>query len=100
MMPVVAQTTAWLGLRPVAKAFGISVCAMATLGFGRSICWASRSTIACSSGAWSGVTSFAPIDMSASLSEKKYCVRAHAPMTMPISRKLRVRSNSSNANAE
>ena len=44
------QTTAALGLRPVAKALGMSVVAMATLGLGMSASAHSRSTTPCSCG--------------------------------------------------
>ena len=57
MIPVVAQTVALFGERPIAKAFGIAVCATATRGLGRSAWTHSRSIIACSSGASAGVTS-------------------------------------------
>ena len=56
MMPVVAQTVAFFGERPSANAFGIRVLATATRGFGRSAWTHSRSIIACSCGASSGVT--------------------------------------------
>ena len=49
--PVVTQSTAWSALRPVAKAFGMSVSAMATRGLGMSASAHSRSTMPCSSGA-------------------------------------------------
>src|SRR4029453_5469064 len=50
-IPVVTQTTACCWLRPVAKALGRSVSAMATLGLGMSARAQSRSTIWCSPGA-------------------------------------------------
>ncbi len=78
MMPVVTQTTEWLGVRPVAKAFGMSVTATATRGLGMSASTQSRSIMACSSGACSGVTSLPPMDLSASRSEKY-----HWPHAMP-----------------
>ena len=78
MMPVVTQTTEWLGVRPVAKALGMSVTATATRGLGMSASTHSRSIIACSSGACSGVTSRPPIDFSASRSEKYHCPQAIA----------------------
>ena len=71
MIPVVAQTVAFLGERPVANALGIEVWATATRGLGRSACTQSRSIIAWSSGACWGVTTWAPIAASASLSEVK-----------------------------
>ena len=54
MMPVVAQTVAFLGERPSANAFGIDVLATATFGLGRSACTHRRSIIACSCGASCG----------------------------------------------
>ena len=87
-------TAACLGLRPVAKAFGTSVGMTATRGFGRSAVAQSRSTIACSSGACSGVTTLAPEAASASLSEVKYW-KAASPTTIssigtrPTFRKLK-----------
>ena len=62
-------TTARFWLRPVANAFGTSVGMIATRGFGRSAIAARRSTIAWSSGASSGSTTFAPEASSAILSE-------------------------------
>ena len=64
-MPVVTQTTEWLGERPVAKALGSGVSAIATRGFGMSAIAQSRSIMPCSSGASSGVTSRAPMARSA-----------------------------------
>ena len=63
------QTTARLGDRPVANAFGRSMSATPTLGFGMSASWHSRSIMPCSSGASSGVTSRARIARIATLSE-------------------------------
>ena len=77
--PVVTATAAFFGFRPVANAFGTSLSITATLGFGRSAIAASRSTIACSSGASCSVTIFAPDAFSASLSEVKYWKNARAP---------------------
>ena len=62
-------TTACFWFRPVANAFGTSVSTIATRGFWISAIAASRSTIACSCGASSGLTIFAPDAFSASLSE-------------------------------
>ena len=62
-------TAACCGLRPVANAFGTGVSITATRGFGRSAIAQSRSTMSCSSGAWSRETTFAPEAASASLSE-------------------------------
>ena len=70
MIPVVAQTAAWFFERPVAKALGTFESATATFGFGTSACWARRSTIACSFGYSSGVTSLAPMLQRVSRSEK------------------------------
>ena len=70
--PVVTHTTAALGLRPVAKALGMSVVAMATLGLGMSARAHSRSTTPCSSGACSGVTSLACMAYMAILALNQY----------------------------
>ena len=86
MIPVVAQTVAFFGERPIAKAFGIGVFATAMRGFGRSAWMHSRSIIACSCGASCGLTSLAPIACSASLSEANTCSR-NMPATK-TSRKL------------
>ena len=51
-----------VGERPVANALGTSVSAMATFGLGMSASAQRRSTIACSCGASSGVTSRPPIE--------------------------------------
>ena len=67
--PVVTQTAACLGERPVAKAFGTGVSMIATRGFGRSAIAQRRSTMSCSAGASSRVTTFAPAADKASLSE-------------------------------
>ena len=79
-MPVVAHTTARCGLRPVANALGTSVSAIATLGFGMSASAHSRSTMPCSCGASSGVTSRPPIAYSAIRSEKNHCANRKPPM--------------------
>ena len=70
--PEVTQTTEDLGLRPVAKALGMSVVAMATLGLGMSARAHSRSTTPCSSGACSGVTSLACMAYMAILALNQY----------------------------
>ena len=70
--PEVAQTTAFLGLRPVAKALGMSVWAMATRGLGMSASAQRRSITPCSSGACSGVTSLACMEYMAILSLNQY----------------------------
>src|SRR5579875_525743 len=80
--PVVAQTTAALGLRPVAKALGMSTSAIATRGLGMSASAHSRSMIPCSSGASAGVTSRPCIDHSAMRSENQYWAnRSRATIT-------------------
>ena len=78
-MPVVTATTAWLGLRPVAKAFGDSFCTTKTLGMGISLRRATSATMRCSSGSSSRVTSLAPAMLRASLSEKKYATKFMMP---------------------
>ena len=68
----VTQSTAWSALRPVAKAFGIGVLAMATRGLGMSASAHSRSTMPCSSravGPSFGLTWTAPAVLRAILSE-------------------------------
>src|SRR5215211_3372410 len=85
--PSVTATTECLGFRPVAKAFGTSVGITATRGFGRSAIAHSRSTMSCSSGAWSRSTICARDAASAILSDVKYCRKASPPMirsTIPI----------------
>ncbi len=72
MMPRVAHTTAFLGLRPVAKALGTSVSATPTFGLGMPANAHSRSTMACSCGSCSGVTSLACIENIAILPENQY----------------------------
>ena len=70
--PVVTHRTAWSALRPVAKAFGMSVSAMATRGLGMSASAHSRSTmpwIFRASGESFGLTSRPPAVASAILSE-------------------------------
>ena len=76
--PVVAHTTAALGLRPVAKALGMSVSAMATRGLGMSARAQSRSTAPCSSGASSGVTIRPCMPHRAILSENQYWANSSA----------------------
>lgn len=73
-----AQTRAVFSLRPVAKAFGTSLWAMATRGFGISARAQIRSTAPCSSGASSGVTSWAPMLKAAMRSLNQNCA-----MNMP-----------------
>ncbi len=74
-IPVVTATTALLGLRPVAKAFGCSCGATATTGIGRPARCRIRSTIRYSSGASASVTTWAPYILSTSRSEKKYMMK-------------------------
>ena len=81
MIPVVAQTTAFFCERPIANAFGIGVSATAIRGFGRSAWMQRRSIIACRPGASWGETSLAPIEASASLSERNSWPSARAAMT-------------------
>ncbi len=88
--PVVTQTTAALGLRPVANAFGTSVVAIATLGLGMSASAHSRSTTPCSSGACSGVTSLACMANMAILALNQYWQkRSPTPMIRMRTRLLR-----------
>src|SRR5215218_7802491 len=77
--PVVTQSTACFWFRPVAKALGMSLSAMATLGLGMSARAQSRSTIWCSSGACSGDTSWPRIAARARRSEKKYWKNRNPP---------------------
>ena len=65
----------------MAKAFGMSVSAIATRGFGMSASAHSRSIMPCSSGASSGVTTRARIAFSAILSENNHWKTA-TPMPM------------------
>ena len=82
-----AQTTARLGVRPVANAFGTSVSAMATVGFGMSATAQSRSMTPCSCGASSGVTTLPCIAYSAMRSLKYHCANsAPAAITRPSAR--------------
>ncbi len=76
---MVTHTVAVLRLWPAAKALGMSASAIATLGFGMSASWQSRSIIACSSGASSGSVTRALIAASAILSPKRICTRAKPP---------------------
>ena len=62
------HTTAWFGLRPVAKALGWRAGEMATTGIGRSARWARPATIRYSSGACCSVTIWAAAAFRASLS--------------------------------
>ena len=80
-IPVVTQTADRLGERPVAKALGRSVSAIATRGLGMSASAHSRSIMPCSSGASSGVTTRARIARRAILSEFHHWKTA---MPMPI----------------
>ena len=69
---MVAHTTACLGLRPVAKALGTSVLAMATRGLGMSARAHSRSITPCSSGASAAVTTLACMPHRATRSLNQY----------------------------
>ena len=57
MIPVVTQTTARFGERPVANALGMSISEIPTRGLGISARAHSRSIMPCSSGISSGLTS-------------------------------------------
>ena len=70
--PLVTHTTDDLGLRPVAKALGMSVVAMATFGLGMSASAHRRSTTPWSWGACSGVTSLACMAYMAILALNQY----------------------------
>src|SRR5215211_6925945 len=87
-IPVVTQSTACFWFRPVAKALGMSVSAMATLGLGMSARAQSRSTIWCSSGACSGDTSWPRIAARARRSEKKYWKNRKPPAMTTMSTQL------------
>ncbi len=76
--PVVAQTTALFGLRPVAKALGTSVSATATRGFFMSARAQRRSMTPCNWGACSGVTTWPPMPNRAILSENQYWTKSRA----------------------
>src|SRR3954447_6857513 len=95
MMPVVTQTTAFCGLRPVAKAFGRSTSAIATRGFGMSASAQSRSIVPCSSGASSGVTIRPCIAYNAIRSENQYCTNSAPPAMTTASTALFVSAISS-----
>ena len=81
--PVVTQTAACFGERPVANAFGTGVSMIATFGFGRSAIAQRRSIMSCSSGASSRLTILAPAARRASLSEVKYW-KNEIPMMITI----------------
>ena len=70
--PSVTHTTAWWGLRPVAKALGWGSGEIATVGIGRFARWASPATIWYSSGASAAVTTRARAARRASLSLFQY----------------------------
>ncbi len=84
MIPVVAHTVAFFCERPRAKAFGISMSATATFGFGRSAWMQRRSIRAWKPGASCGETSRAPIALRAILSDKKSWASTIAPMITSI----------------
>ena len=79
--PVVTQTTEFFWLRPVANAFGTSVSAIATFGFGVSDMAQMRSTTPCSSGASCRETMRPFMANSVIRSEKKYCASRNRPAT-------------------
>ena len=83
-IPVVAHTVAVFGERPIANAFGIAVCAIATRGFGRFAWMHSRSISAWNCGASCGLTTCAPIEYRAILSEVKNWTRNRAPAITAI----------------
>src|SRR5271170_1275587 len=70
--PCVTATDAWLGLRPVANAFGAGCGIMKSLGVGKFAFAARRSITAYNRGDSSRLMGTAPLDFSAILSEKKY----------------------------
>jgi hypothetical protein len=70
-MPSVTATTACRGLRPVAKAFGVWVGMIATLGIGRLAWWATWRTIRWRPGASASVTTLARYDQRTILSDAK-----------------------------
>src|SRR6266446_8405959 len=87
--PSVTATDAWQGLRPVAKALGAASGTTYSFGTGRFAFAARRSMTSYSLGACSRLTSCAPLDHSAILSEKKYAkalpIRAMInAMVMPL----------------
>ena len=71
-MPCVQHTAACSGLRPVAKALGLMVGATYSRGMGWPALVDSSRTTAYITGCCSGVTSMAPIERTASLSEFQY----------------------------
>src|SRR4029453_17724490 len=87
-IPGVPQTTGGCLLRPVAKALGRSVSAMATLGLGMSARAQSRSITWCSSGACSGDTSCPRIAARAIRSEKKNWKNRNPPAITTMSTQL------------
>ena len=78
MMPRGGADHGVLGLRPVAKALGMSASAMATRGFGMSARAHRRSTTPCSSGSCSGVTMWPCMPHRAILSENQYWQNSEA----------------------
>ncbi len=97
--PVVTQTTAFCGLRPVAKALGMSLSATATRGLGMSASAQSRSIVPCSWGNSSGDTWWAPIARWVILSLNQNwatnsppeirTISGHAPRSSAISRPVK-----------
>jgi len=70
-MPSVAQTTAFFGLRPVAKALGLLVGIIPTLGIGMPFIAAMLRTMRYRRGASASLTIFTRYDRSTILLEKK-----------------------------
>lgn len=82
---MVTQTREVFSLRPVAKAFGTSLSAMATFGFSMSARAQIRSTAPCSSGACSRVTCRAPIPYAAMESLNQNWATKSPPTSSTIS---------------
>ena len=81
---MVTHTAERSGERPVAKALGMWLSAIATRGLGMSAIAQSRSIMPCSSGACSGVTTRAPIARSATVSERHHWKKATPMPASPI----------------
>ncbi len=100
-IPSVTHTTAFSGLRPVAKALGWSCGATATVGIGSPARWRSRSTIPYSSGSSAAVTVRAPYARSTIPAEPQYMKKfmppasssaIHMPLAPPISWPIAMKS--------
>ena len=89
--------TARFCVRPVAKAFGTSESAMPTRGFSMSAIAQIRSTIACSCGACSGVTTTARMADMASESENHHCPPSRAALMTSTNTALTPMANSTAA---